>query len=70
MQGTMISLAGSNKGSGNGSNGSCNNSILMLRSESNYMTSDFGQLGSPQSTQHLVIMQQQFLDGATTTAFF
>jgi hypothetical protein len=56
MQGTMISLAGSNKGSGNGSNGSCNNSILMLRSESNYMTSDFGQLGSPQSTQHLVIM--------------
>lgn len=47
----MISMANSNKGSGNGgSTGSCNNSIIMLRSESNYLTSDFGQAGSPLST--------------------
>lgn len=39
MQGTMFSMTG---GSHNGSQGSCNNSIIMMRSESNYMTSDFG----------------------------
>jgi len=28
----------------------------MMRSESNYMTSDFGQMMSPLSTQHFLIM--------------
>lgn len=48
MRGTMISLQG---GAVKPSNGSCNNSIVLLRSESNYVTSDFANLGSPRSTQ-------------------
>lgn len=43
MRGSVFSMTGGGSNAGtHGSNGSCNNSILMLRSESNYMTSDFG----------------------------
>jgi hypothetical protein len=41
MRGTMLSITGSNTAGSGGSSGSCNNSIIMVRSESNYMTSDF-----------------------------